>query len=380
MDHDDEAVILFVVAELHPPGPELIGGVLVRKNRCLRRIRFTRRVGQSLKNVEQQFAEPPDLLLLHPGYNRVAVDDDEQSETSLAGFTQSFRPYKLNIDRFDLAGTFVHVLSRLQRLAVACSILGETAPIGQMVDRTRVVMASTDIIETHQQAQPESTAAIPTLEQVRDDEEVQAYIRQANKNLGAAGYTEHGFRHVGLCANIARNVLRLLGYSQRDQELAAIAAYLHDIGNVISRSGHSISGALLAKPILQRLGMSWSEIAVVLGAIGAHDTDEGMTEPISPISAALILADKTDVHRSRVRNPDPATFDQHDRVNYAATASFLRVNADEKTITLELAIDVTIAPVMHYFEIFLPRMLMCRRAAEHLGCAFHITMNDVSVL
>jgi len=137
---------------------------------------------------------------------------------------------------------------------------------------------------------------------------------------------------------------------------------------------------LLAKPILQRLGMSWSEIAVVLGAIGAHDTDEGMTEPISPISAALILADKTDVHRSRVRNPDPATFDQHDRVNYAATASFLRVNADEKTITLELAIDVTIAPVMHYFEIFLPRMLMCRRAAEHLGCAFHITMNDVSVL
>ena len=249
-----------------------------------------------------------------------------------------------------------------------------------MVDRTQVDVSSREQIE----AADDSVAAEPTgptLEMVRDDEEVQAYIRQANKNLGAAGYTEHGFRHVGLCANISRNVLRLLGYSQRDQELAAIASYLHDIGNVISRQGHSVSGALLAKPILERLGTSWSEIAVVLGAIGAHDTDAGgMTEPISPISAALILADKTDVHRSRVRNPDPVTFDQHDRVNYAATASFLRVNAEEKTITLELVIDVTIAPVMHYFEIFLPRMLMCRRAAEHLDCAFHITMNEISVL
>ena len=172
-----------------------------------------------------------------------------------------------------------------------------------------------------------------------------------------------------------------LGHSQREQELAAIASYLHDIGNVISRSGHSVSGALLAKPILERFGMSYSEIAVVLGAIGAHDSDGGgMADPISPISAALILADKTDVHRSRVRNPDPVSFDQHDRVNYAATSSFLRVDAEAKTITLQLSIDVTIASVMHYFEIFLPRMLNCRRAAEHLGCAFHITMNDVSVL
>ena len=221
----------------------------------------------------------------------------------------------------------------------------------------------------------------PVLDDIKADEEVQAYIRQANKNLGAAGYTEHGFRHVGLVASIARNVLRLLGYAQRDQELAAIASYLHDIGNVISRSGHSISGALLAKPILERFGMSPTEIAVVLGAIGAHDSDVGgMVEPNSAISAALILADKTDVHRSRVRNPDPVTFDQHDRVNYAATASFLRVNAEEKTITLELSIDVSMVPVMNYFEIFLPRMLNCRRAAEHLDCAFHITMNDVTVL
>jgi metal-dependent HD superfamily phosphatase/phosphodiesterase len=242
-------------------------------------------------------------------------------------------------------------------------------------------MTSTDSPIELTSLTPADEPTTPTLEQIRDDEEVQAYIRQANKNLAAAGYTEHGFRHVGLVANIARNVLRLLGYSARDQELAAIASYLHDIGNVISRSGHSVSGALLAKPILERFGMSYSEIAVVLGAIGAHDSDGGgMADPISPISAALILADKTDVHRSRVRNPDPVTFDQHDRVNYAATASFLRVDADAKTITLELSIDVTIASVMHYFEIFLPRMLNCRRAAEHLGCAFHITMNDISVL
>jgi metal-dependent HD superfamily phosphatase/phosphodiesterase len=250
-----------------------------------------------------------------------------------------------------------------------------------MVDRTRTEMTSAEVLASEQVAADTAEPLGLTLDQLKEDEEVQAYIRQANRNLGAAGYTEHGFRHVGLVANIARNVLRLLGYPARDQEMAAIASYIHDIGNVISRQGHSVSGALLAKPILERMGMSWSEIALVLGAIGAHDTDEGgMTEPISPISAALILADKTDVHRSRVRNPDPATFDQHDRVNYAATASFLRVNADEKTITLELVIDVTIAPVMHYFEIFLPRMLMCRRAAEHLGCAFHITMNDISVL
>jgi metal-dependent HD superfamily phosphatase/phosphodiesterase len=221
----------------------------------------------------------------------------------------------------------------------------------------------------------------PTLEQLRDDPEVQAYIRQASRNLAAAGYTEHGFRHVGLVANISRNVLRLLGYSPRDQELAAIAGYLHDIGNVISRDGHSVSGALLTKTILERHAMNWDEIATIMGAIGAHDSDSGgVADPTSAISASLILADKTDVHRSRVRNPDPQSFDQHDRVNYAATASFLRVNSDEKTITLELAIDVTIAPVMNYFEIFLPRMLNCKRAAEFLGCTFHIIMNDITLL
>jgi hypothetical protein len=238
----------------------------------------------------------------------------------------------------------------------------------------------TDIEPTEAAAAERTTPSI-TLAEVRAEPEIQALIRQANKNLGVLGFTEHGFRHVGLVANIARNVLRLLGYDERQQELAAIAGFIHDIGNVISRHGHATSGALLAQSILVRLGMAADDMAVVLGAIGSHgDSEHRIGEPVHPVSAALILADKSDVHRSRVRNNDPASFDQHDRVNYAATSSFLRVDAEAKTITLELTIDTTIAPVMQYFEIFLPRMLMCRHAAELLGCAFHITMNEVVVL
>lgn len=228
---------------------------------------------------------------------------------------------------------------------------------------------------------PTEPEHLVTLDAVRADPEVQAYIRQANKNLGVLGFTEHGFRHVGLVANIARNVLRRLDYPAREQELAAIAGYTHDIGNVISRHGHATTGALLAHPILTRLGMPPEEIAVVLGAIGSHGDDHGrLGEPVNAVSAALILADKSDVHRSRVRNPDRATFDEHDRVNYAATSSFLRVNPEDKTITLELTIDTSIASVMQYFEIFMPRMQMCRRAAHQLDCTFRITMNDVAVL
>jgi uncharacterized protein len=234
---------------------------------------------------------------------------------------------------------------------------------------------------------PETAAAGPTtepsltLDVVKADLEVQAYIRQANRTLGVLGFTEHGFRHVGLVANISRNVMRLLDYDPRQQELAAIAGYLHDIGNVISRHGHAATGALLAYPILNRLGMAADDVAVVLGAIGSHGDDSGrLGEPVHPVSAALILADKSDVHRSRVRNTDPDTFDQHDRVNYAATSSFLRVSPDNQRITLELSIDTEMASVMQYFEIFLPRMLMSRHAAELLACAFHITVNEVVVL
>ena len=234
---------------------------------------------------------------------------------------------------------------------------------------------------------PETAAAAPrtepslSLDVVRADPEVQAFIRQANKNLGVLGFTEHGFRHVGLVASISRNVLRLLEYDARQQELAAVAGYLHDIGNVVSRHGHAATGAILAHPILLRLGMPFDDIAVVLGAIGSHGDDHHrLGEPVHPVSAALILADKSDVHRSRVRNNDPTSFDQHDRVNYAATSSFLRVDAAAKTITLELTIDTVMAPVMEYFEIFLPRMLMSRHAADLLACVFHISINDVVVL
>ncbi len=219
-----------------------------------------------------------------------------------------------------------------------------------------------------------------TLATVKADPEVQAFIRNANRNLGVIGYTEHGFRHVGLVANIARNILKRMGFDRRQQELAAIAAYLHDIGNVVSRIDHARTGALLAHGILSRLGATPEDAAIVMGAIGSHEDEGHLGEPVHAVSAALILADKADVHRSRVRNPDPTTFDQHDRVNYAATSSRLRVDPEATSITLELEIDTAIAPVMHYFEIFLPRMLMSRRAAEALGYAFHITINDVSVL
>ena len=247
----------------------------------------------------------------------------------------------------------------------------------------RIPMVDRDKIETASGEPPGGDDHQPslTLEIVRNDPEIQAYIKQANKNLGVLGFTEHGFRHVGLVANIARNVMRLLGYDARQQELAAIAGYTHDIGNVISRHGHASTGALLAHAILDRLGMAPQDVAIVLGAIGSHGDDTGrLGEPVHPVSAALILADKSDVHRSRVRNPDPASFDQHDRVNYAATSSFLRVDSGAKTITLELQIDAEMAPVMQYFEIFLPRMLMSRRAAELLGCVFHITINEHVVL
>ncbi len=238
----------------------------------------------------------------------------------------------------------------------------------------------TDVEPIEAAAGPRTESSL-AFDVVRGDAEVQAFIRQANKNLGVLGFTEHGFRHVGLVANIARNVLRLLGYDPRHQELAAIAGYLHDIGNVVSRHGHATSGAILAHPILSRLGMAPDDVAVVLGAIGSHGDDHHrLGEPVHPVSAALILADKSDVHRSRVRNNDPASFDQHDRVNYAATSSFLRVDAAAKTITLELTIDTVTAPVMEYFEIFLPRMLMSRHAAQLLECQFHITINEVVVL
>jgi metal-dependent HD superfamily phosphatase/phosphodiesterase len=223
-------------------------------------------------------------------------------------------------------------------------------------------------------------AASITLAQVKADPEAHVLISAANENLGVIGYTDHGFRHAEIVARDARVILRRTGYSRREQELAGVSGYLHDIGNVVGRHGHAQSGALLAHSVLSRLGATPRDTAIVMGAIGSHEDEGNMGDPVHAVSAALILADKADVHRSRVRRPDPLTIDVHDRVNYAATSSHLLINTDDKTITLDLQIDTRIAPVMTYFEIFLPRMLMSRRAAELLGYAFRIKINGVPVL
>lgn len=216
---------------------------------------------------------------------------------------------------------------------------------------------------------------------VKEDAEIREMISAANRNLGVLGFTEHGFRHVGLVSNIARNIMGRLGYDDRHQELAAIAGYTHDIGNVVSRHGHASTGAILAHQILTRLGMDPADVIVVMSAIGSHGDDHGrLGEPVHPVSAALILADKSDVHRTRVRNLEPSAFDEHDQMNYATTSSFLNVDRDAKTITLELEIDTGMASVMKYFELFMPRMQMCRRAANLLEQTFRITINNVAVL
>lgn len=216
------------------------------------------------------------------------------------------------------------------------------------------------------------------LDDVKKDSEVAAYVARSNEYLGTMGYTEHGQRHLGLVAQVAYNVLTHLGYPKRTAELAAVAGYLHDIGNVISRHNHGQAGALLAYSILSRLGMPPEEIAAVISAIGNHEEEYG--HAVNHVAAALILADKSDVHRSRVRNRDLATFDIHDRVNYAVERSFLRVEAGERRLTMELTIDTKISSVMDYFEIFLTRMLMCRRAAAFLGCTFGMEINGARLL
>jgi metal-dependent HD superfamily phosphatase/phosphodiesterase len=219
---------------------------------------------------------------------------------------------------------------------------------------------------------------VVTLDDVRRDHEVQVFIAKANDNLAVLGYTEHGTRHAGLVAAAASNVLLRLGYPEREAELAAIAGYLHDIGNGISRLDHGIAAALNARHILDRLGMPPEEFAEVMCAIGNHEEEYG--QAVSAMAAAVILGDKSDVHRSRVRRIVPDTTDMHDRVNTATTRSLLNVDGDVKSITLELEIDTTIIRLMHYFEIFLERMVMCRRAAEFLGCSFGLVINGTRLL
>ena len=210
-------------------------------------------------------------------------------------------------------------------------------------------------------------------EEIKNNESVKTYIERADASLKALGYTEHSYAHVGMVAERAAGLLRDLGYDERTVELTRIAAHLHDIGNVVNRVDHSQSGALIAFRILDNLGMSASEIAEIVTAIGNHD--EGTGVPVSILSAALIIADKSDVRRTRVRNNDFSTFDIHDRVNYSVTDSKLALTDGGKAVTLYLTVDTSISSIMDYFEIFLVRMKLCRQAAESLGLSFELVIN-----
>jgi len=217
-----------------------------------------------------------------------------------------------------------------------------------------------------------------TYQDIQNSAEIRTYITQADMSLLALGFTEHSFAHVSKCADVAAHILSSLGYPERDVELAKIAAFMHDIGNVVNRVDHAQSGAVMAFRILDKMGMEPAEVAAVVTAIGNHD--EHTAFPVNAIAAALILADKTDVRRSRVRNKDSATFDIHDRVNYAVEQSQVLLDIEERTITLSLSIDTQVCAVMDYFEIFLQRMILCRKAAEHLLLRFHLEVNGQILL
>ena len=217
-----------------------------------------------------------------------------------------------------------------------------------------------------------------TAEQVKNDRAVRAYIAKADESLSALGFTEHSFAHVGLVANTAKYILETMGYDAHQIELAQIAGYLHDIGNVVNRVDHSQSGAVMAFRILDNMEMDPEDIATIIAAIGNHD--EGTGVPVNAVAAALILADKSDVRRSRVREKDPGKFDFHDRVNYSMQKGSLRINEARTVVELRLEIDTEYGSVMDYFEIFMERMILCRKAAEKLGLHFRLTINGQQLL
>ncbi len=212
-----------------------------------------------------------------------------------------------------------------------------------------------------------------TFEQIKNDEAIRAYIAAADASLRALGYTEHSSAHVTKVAEDTAKILAMLGYDERCVELAKIAGYIHDIGNLVNRVDHSQSGALMAFRILDNMGMAPDEIATVVTAIGNHD--EGTGVPVSPLAAAIILADKSDVRRSRVRNSDFSSFDIHDRVNYSVINSALKIDMTAKVVRLALEIDTSVGSIMDFFEIFLVRMNLCRKAAQKLGLSFELTIN-----
>ena len=217
-----------------------------------------------------------------------------------------------------------------------------------------------------------------TFETIRSNSEVRTYITQADASLLALGFTEHSFAHVTKCAETASHLLEQMGYSAREAELARIAGFMHDIGNLVNRHDHAISGASMAFTLLTKLGMDAADIATVVTAIGHHDDSTAF--PVNAVAAALILADKTDVRRSRVRNRDTIRFDIHDRVNYAVEQADLTLDKTARTITLTLSINTEVCAVMDYFEIFLNRMLLCRKAAEFFDLSFRLDVNGQNLL
>lgn len=217
-----------------------------------------------------------------------------------------------------------------------------------------------------------------TFEDVKNSPTIRTYIEKADESLIALGYTEHSYAHVTKVSQTAKYILLTMGYSQREAELSQIAGYLHDIGNVINRVDHAQSGAVMAFRILDNMDASPEDIATIITAIGNHD--EGTGYPVNPIAAALILADKSDVRRSRVRNNDITTFDIHDRVNYSVVKSRLSINEEHTIVELCLSIDTEVCSVMDYFEIFLGRMILCRKAAQRLDLKFRLVINGQQLL
>lgn len=217
-----------------------------------------------------------------------------------------------------------------------------------------------------------------TFESIKNNPTVNTYIKRADESLIALGYTEHSFAHVTKVAETAGYILKTLGFSDHDVEMVKIASYLHDIGNLVNRDDHAQSGAVMAFRILSEMEMPCEDIATIVTAIGNHD--EGTGVPVNPVAAAIILADKSDVRRSRVRNKDIPSFDIHDRVNYSVKESSLTIDSDKENITLRLSIDTKYGSIMDYFEIFMKRMLMCRKAAETLGLNFSLIINGRKVI
>ena len=217
-----------------------------------------------------------------------------------------------------------------------------------------------------------------TYQEIKQNKAIQAYIRKADESLIALGFTEHSFAHVTRVAETVKYILETLEFDPHAIEIGQIAGYLHDIGNLVNRIDHSQSGAVMAFQILNELNFPAEDVATIVTAIGNHD--EGTGVPVNPVAAALILADKADVRRSRVRNRDISSFDIHDRVNYSVTKSQLKINEEKTLVKLKLSVDTHFGSVMDYFEIFMQRMILCRKAAERLGLQFKLIINEQQLI